>query len=103
VGGDRLLDHHVQPGLQGLDAERGVQEVRGGDDDRVDLPRADHLAGVGVGLEARLALERLEARREGIAHRRQRAARDLVLQQVPGVEPADVAQTDDPEADVFHR
>ena len=102
VRGNRFLDHDVQAVLQRVDADGGVQEVRGGDDERVNRAGANHFFTARESLQARAILIRREAGREGIADRREFAAGNLFVEEVASVEFADIAEADDAETDVFH-
>ena len=44
---DRLLDQHVQAGVEGVDAHLGVQVVRNGGDHRVHLAAGQHVVVIG--------------------------------------------------------
>jgi hypothetical protein len=46
VGGNRFFDHNVQPGLECGDAKGRVLVMRRGDDDGIDLARAQHFPAV---------------------------------------------------------
>ena len=86
--------------FQGVDADRGVRVVGGGDEDGVDLAGADELRAVGERLV--LALEALELRRVDVAD-----GRDLEVLDFSGFDAADVAaahvaDADDAETHFFH-
>ena len=77
VGGDWLLDHHVQTLLERGDAQRRVLVMRRGDNNRIHQAGADQLFAIRKGLER---LELVQLGRHGIGHRHQFGAIDLARQ-----------------------
>jgi hypothetical protein len=101
VGRDGFLDHDVQAGFQRLDPERCVLVMRCGDEHRVDLARADQRRGVAQDRDASGAMI-FEFAGRGRADGTQDAARDLSVEKIGRVVAADVAHSDESEAQGFH-
>ena len=99
VDRDRLLDHDVQTGLEGVDAERGVLVMRRGDDDGVDETGIDHLLGGGEGRDLR---ELRAPSGVGFSDGGESEAWNFAGEDAVGVGGAHVAHADDTDANVAH-
>jgi hypothetical protein len=99
VDGNGFFDQHVQAGVEGFDADGGVGEVGGADEDGVDVTGTDH--GVHIG-KRMFALEKGWQGADAFAEGGDAHAWDFAGADVVEVGFAHVAEADDSESDDFH-
>ena len=97
VGGDRFFDHDVQPGLQRGDAQGGVLVMRRGNDDGINLARADQFQTVVKNLQPALLVGTEFAQRRG-GNRLQFASVNFSSQEIFRVMTPDVSHANDAES-----
>lgn len=99
VRGEGFLDQKMDSRLEGGEAKWNVLRMRRGNDDGIHRPGLDEVMAVGENLQRLIFFRRDET---GTAHGHQFAAAYLALEEVIGVEFADVAHADDAKANFVH-